>query len=180
MLFFCHSAMMGETFQERVKAVGNWGFSYVGLVYLLLLFIPNGLWAAKNQPVGYTAEGENRILAALERFGEALVTVCALCFDDFNWHGWSPWCWWLIASALLMLLYELWWIRYFKSEKTLLDFYSSLLCFPVAGATLPVLAFLLLGIYGKVIWMVIAAVILGVGHIGIHLQHKRQLKENDR
>ena len=45
------------------------------------------------------------------------------------------------------------------------DFYSSLLGIPVAGAALPVA--------GKVIWMLIATVILGIGHIGIHLQHKK-------
>ncbi len=53
------------------------------------------------------------------------------------------------------------------------DFYSSLLGIPVAGAALPVAVFFLLGIYGKVIWMLIATVILGIGHIGIHLQHKK-------
>ncbi len=52
---------------------------------------------------------------------------------------------------------------------------------PLAGATLPVISFLLLGIYGKVIWLIGAAVILGAGHIGIHLQHSRELKmENKR
>jgi len=45
----------------------------------------------------------------------------------------------------------------------------------VAGATLPVLAFFLLGIYGKVIWMLAASVILGAGHIGIHLQHRKEI-----
>ncbi len=159
--------------------MGHFGFSYVGFIYLLLLFIPNILWA-RHQPAGYTAEGENRLLVMLERIGEVLVTVCALIFDDFNWHGWSAWCGWLIVSALLMLFYELWWIRYFKSEKTLADFYSSFLGFPVAGASLPVFAFLLLGIYGKVIWMVIAAIILGVGHIGIHLQHRRELVKEEK
>ena len=65
-------------------------------------------------------------------------------------------------------------MRYFKSERRLADFYSSLLGIPVAGATLPVLAFFLLGIYGKVVWMLIASVILGIGHIGIHLEHSRE------
>jgi hypothetical protein len=46
----------------------------------------------------------------------------------------------------------------------------------LTGATLPVIAFLLLGIYGKVILLIIASMILGVGHIGIHLQHINNLK----
>lgn len=154
--------------------MGRLGFSYVGLLYLILLFLPNLFWV-KNQPKGYTSEEENKVFRILERVGEVFVTACALIFDDFNWHGWSPWCCWLFVSALLMLLYEFWWVRYFRSEKTLADFYSSLLGIPVAGAALPVLAFLLLGIYGKVVWMIASAVILGIGHIGIHLQHRRNL-----
>ncbi len=30
----------------------NFGFSYVGLIYLLMLFIPNILWS-KNKPKDY-------------------------------------------------------------------------------------------------------------------------------
>ena len=73
-----------------------------------------------------------------------------------------------------MILYEFWWMRYFRSKKSLKDFYSSFFGIPVAGATLPVAAFFLLGVYGKVIWMLIAVTILGVGHIGIHLQHRKE------
>jgi hypothetical protein len=35
----------------------------------------------------------------------------------------------------------------------------------------------LLGIYGKVIWLMISVVILGIGHIGIHLQHRKNIKK---
>ena len=82
----------------------------------------------------------------------------------------------LLASFVLMILYEVFWIRYFRSEKTMKDFYSSILGIPVAGATLPVLAFLLLAIYGKNIILGIAVVILGIGHIGIHLMHRREIE----
>ena len=155
--------------------MGHFGFSYIGFVFLLLLFIPNILWA-KRKPEGYTNERERPVLLFFERTGEALTCFCALCFSDLKWHGYSTWCWWLFAAALLMLFYELWWVRYFRSERTLSDFYGSFLFVPVAGATLPVLAFLLLGIYGKVIWPVISAVLLGIGHIGIHLEHRKELK----
>ncbi len=42
------------------------------------------------------------------------------------------------------------------------------------GATLPVAAFFLLGVYGRNIPMLLATVILGVGHIGIHLAHAKE------
>ncbi len=151
---------------------GSFGFSYIGLLFLLMLFLPNILWT-KNMPQGYSAEQENKILLLFERTGEALTSCCALVFSDFNISQWTAWSWWLVAALGFMVLYELWWIRYFRSRREMADFYSSLLGIPVAGATLPVAAFFLLGIYGKVIWMLIATVILGIGHIGIHLQHKK-------
>ena len=57
------------------------------------------------------------------------------------------------------------------------DFYSSILGIPVAGATLPVLAFLLLAIYGKNIILGVSVLILGTGHIGIHLMHKKEIEQ---
>lgn len=154
--------------------LGHIGFSYIGLIFLLMLMIPNFIWT-KNQPQGYSTENENKVLLFLERTGEMLTTCCALIFSDFNLQKWSAWSLWLIAAFVLMIMYEIWWIRYFNSEHTLDDFYSSFLGVPVAGATLPVAAFLLLGIYGKVVWMLIACFILGIGHIGIHWQHRREL-----
>lgn len=156
---------------------GHFGFSYMGLIFLFLLFIPNIVWVRKK-PQGYTSENENKILLALERAGEFLTTICVLIFDDFNLHGWSDWNWWLIAAFVFMAMYECWWIRYFHSERKLSDFYSDIIGIPLAGATLPVISFFLLGIYGKVIWLLGAVVILGTGHIGIHIQHKKELKNS--
>lgn len=44
----------------------HFGFSYVGLIYLLMLFIPNAIWT-KNQPKEYEkyAKGENKVLQIL-------------------------------------------------------------------------------------------------------------------
>ena len=154
----------------------QFGFSYVGLIYLVMLMLPNIIWT-KNQPKDYEkyVGNENKVLLAFERVGEVLVSCTALIFSDFNIKPWSPWSWWLVLSFALMILYEIYWIRYFKSEKTMKDFYSSMLGIPVAGATLPVLAFLLLAIYGKNIILGVAVIILGIGHIGIHLMHRREI-----
>ena len=74
-----------------------------------------------------------------------------------------------------MLLYEIWWIHYFRSQHQLTDFYETYLGMPVPDALLPVMAFFLLGIYGKVIWMLIATIALGIGPIGIHLEHGKEV-----
>lgn len=155
--------------------MGNLGFSYMGLIFLMMLTIPNLIWI-KHQPKEYDSQNENKILLIFERIGQVLFTCTALIFSDLNLRSWSTWTLWLVAAGVLMLMYEIWWIRYFKSSKTLEDFYSSFCGVPVAGATLPAVAFLLLGVYGKVIWLLIAVVILGIGHIGIHLQHSKEIK----
>ena len=153
----------------------NFGFSYVGLVFLVLLIFPNLLWT-KNRPEDYEkyAGNESKALLALERVGEVLVSCLALICSDLNVKPLSPRSCWLAASLLLMILYEIYWFRYFRSEKTMADFYGSMLKIPVPGATLPVLAFLLLAIYAKSAIFGVAVAILGVGHIGIHLNHQRE------
>lgn len=153
---------------------GNLGFSYIGLLFLLMLFIPYIIWS-KGKPQGYTSKKENKILVFFERSGEALTCCCSLIFSDFNIHEWTLWSLWLIAALILMLMYEAWWVRYFRSERRLSDFYSSFLGVPIAGAVLPVIAFFMLGIYGRVVCMLIATLILGIGHIGIHIQHKNSI-----
>lgn len=156
---------------------GQVGFSYVGMIYLTLLFIPNYLWT-KRQPAGYRelAKEENKVLLLFERVGQVCVTCCAFIFRDFNLTPFSWWSLWLVISFMLMLLYEAYWIRYFTRGNTMENFYGSFLGIPVPGASLPVASFLLLGIYGKVIWMIASIIVLGIGHIGIHLQYLKKWK----
>ena len=154
----------------------HFGFSYVGIIFLLMLFIPNGIWA-KNIPEKYEeySRNENKFLLILERIGEVLVSALVLIFSDCNVRIHSLWIGWLIAAFILMIFYECYWIRYFKSPKTMADMYSSFAGFPVAGASLPVIAVLFLGIYASNIFIIIASIFLGVGHIGIHMCHRKEI-----
>lgn len=154
--------------------MGHFGFSYIGLIFLFMLTIPNLIWT-RFKPQGYDPTTESRVLVGFERVGQVCVTCTALIFSDLNPTRWEPWTLWLIAAFALMLMYECWWVRYFRSERKLSDFYSSFCGVPVAGATLPVAAFLLLGIYNRVVWLTLSVVVLGIGHIGIHMQHRKRL-----
>ena len=104
--------------------MGHFGFSYIGALFLLMLTVPNIIWT-KNQPRGYDASGENKILLVLERAGQVSTSCIVLIFSDFNLRPFSPWSLWLFLAIILMTLYECWWYRYFRSEKKLSDFYSS-------------------------------------------------------
>ena len=75
-----------------------------------------------------------------------------------------------------MILYEIAWIRYFKSNKTMKDMYKPIIGIPVPIASLPVFSFFLLGVYGKNIFVIISSIIMGIGHIGIHLNHYKEVK----
>lgn len=154
----------------------HFGFSYIGLIFLIMLMAPNLLWT-QNKPMDYDkyVVNEKKVLAILERIGEVSVSCLVLIFSDFNIQGISAWGIWLLAACILMILYEVYWIRYFKSAKTMQDFYGSLLGVPVAGASLPVAAFFLLGIYGRNPLLIMAVIILGIGHIGIHLEHRKEI-----
>jgi hypothetical protein len=151
------------------------GFSIVGVVFLAMLFAPNVRWA-RRQPPGYAeiSRHESRVLLALERIGQALTTCAAVVFVCPR--GFSlPWLLWLVAAFALMVLYEVAWARYFAGGERLDGMYRPLGPIPVPIASLPVAAFVLLGVWYQSPVAVAAAAILGVGHICIHLGHLREL-----
>ena len=84
----------------------HFGFSYIGLIFLVMLMLPNIMWT-KNQPKDYEkyVVNENKVLLAFERVGEVLVSGIALIFSDFNIKPWSNWSWWLVMAFALMILY---------------------------------------------------------------------------
>ena len=156
----------------------KWGISVVGIVFLLMLFTPNIIWS-KKQPEGYeeASKRENKVLLSLERAGEALVSTLVLIDRRLDSFSLSPRSGYMILALILMLLYELYWRKYFRSSRTLADMYSDYCGFPLAGASLPVFAVFLLGIYACNVFLTAAAVILGIGHIGIHLMHKKDIEK---
>lgn len=157
---------------------GTLGFSYLGLIFLCCLFIPNGFYGL-HPPADPLKVDENRVLLVFERVGQVLCTVLLVIFEDFNPRGFGPWTAWLIAAAVLMALYLICWGRYFLGERISRDFYRPFLGIPLPLAVLPVCAAFLLSVYGKVIWLSLASVVLGVGHIGITAQHWKAEKNRE-
>ena len=139
-----------------------------------MLFVPNIIWT-KNKPGDYDnySKDENRTLSLIERIGQVLVVCCLFFADNISF---TPWILVLVMAFIFMILYELYWLNYFRSPKTMKDMYFSFLGIPVAGATLPVLAFLFLGIYKMNLFLIIAALVLAIGHIGIHMEYERRIK----
>ena len=63
----------------------EFGFSYVGFIFLVMLMVPNLIWS-RNKPAGYEdcVSNENKILLGFERVGEITVSCLVLIFTDFN------------------------------------------------------------------------------------------------
>ena len=97
----------------------NLGFSYIGLIFFTYAY-DSKYMRSKNKPKYYRKyeKNENKILLALERIGEVGNTCLATnVHRDFNINNISYWSTILFIAFLLMILYEIYWIRYFKSNK---------------------------------------------------------------
>lgn len=170
------SVSSGEASLKSYLQLPKWGVSIVGMFFLLMLFIPNIIWS-KNLPDGYeeSAKHENKLLLTLERAGEGLVSTLVLIDRRTDRFSLSPRIGYLVLALVLMILYELYWRKYFLSAHKLSDMYSDYCGFPLAGASLPVFAVFLIGIYACNVFIIVSAIILGIGHIGIHLMHKKEI-----
>lgn len=176
--------------QEKNKPY-RFGLCFSGVIVLLMLFIPNIIWGVKGKPKGYetVVKRENKVLLTMERVGEAMVSCFLVIFPASDPHflklssGGIQYRYKIImwmAAMLLMILYDLYWIKYFKSERRLQDFYASFAGFPLAGASLPVIAVTLLGLYSGNLILLAASIILGIGHIGIHYSHRQEIALDEK
>lgn len=70
----------------------HFGFSYMGLIFLLMLFIPNIIWT-KHKPKDYEqyVVNENKVLLLFERIGEILICGIVLIFAVYGVQR-SPFC----------------------------------------------------------------------------------------
>ena len=127
--------------------LGTLGFSYIGLLFLCCLFVPN-IFYGLHLPIDHLKIKENKILLAFERTGQVLCTILVIIFDDFNIHEINLWTVWLGIAFLLMVMYLLCWGRYFLGNHVSRDFYRSFLGIPLPLAVLPVAAvFFTVGIW---------------------------------
>lgn len=160
--------------------MGGWfrfsfGFSWIGLAFLACLFVPNLLFV-RDLPAGFeeASRAEPLFLTVPERAGEAAVCVLLLFCAELKLQPWSAWSWWLVAAWAFMALYLTSWAVYFAGPHTLPRLYEPFAGIPLPLAVLPVAAAVLLGVYARSFWLILAGAALGFGHIGVHILGSRR------
>lgn len=165
------------------------GFSYFGLIFVALLLIPNIIFGFTiTDELRDALENKNMFLTITERVGEALICIVLLLFPANNPRAvikpqicmfFSRRFEWFVLVVLFMAIYEIFWIRFFRSKKTVKDLYHSTCGVPFAGAILPCFAVFCLGVYAGNLVTIAAAVIFTIGHLGIHIScYKRYFSKN--
>jgi len=84
-----------------------------------------------------------------------------------------------IALAIMvgaLALYYAGWVRYLVQGRTEVLFYRSLLGIPLSMAIMPVIYFLAASALLGSVWLLLAAVLLGVGHITVTWLQSRRIK----
>ena len=116
--------------------MGHFGFSYIGLIALLMLFIPNLFWI-RQKPADYDDSDENKLLLAFERIGQVSSVPVALIFSVFNPQLTSPRSIQLFRPPCYAVL-QILPVLLFSGEHGAANFYRSLFGIPVPLAVLPV------------------------------------------
>ncbi|MGD0038431.1 MAG: hypothetical protein ABSC53_14180 [Bacteroidota bacterium] len=82
----------------------------------------------------------------------------------------------LIMMSFALVVYYTGWVRYLVKGCSETLFYKSMFGIPLPMAIMPVIYFILASILLGSTWLMISAILLGIGHITISLQSSRRIK----
>ncbi len=152
------------------------GFSLTGLGIVAAIFLPNLLLlpfpprgAAPIRPPAPL------VIRILERLGQAgcvaVPVISQQAFDSARIDGW------FVLMLVSIALYEFLWVRYLPRGRTYAVLFGPLGVIPVPMALFPVLAFGFAAAWSRSIWIGIAAIVLGVGHLAVSWRLRTRARE---
>lgn len=147
--------------------IGSGWFNVHGLIFLILLLIPNIVYAVKNKEVvNKCTDKWALVLEQIGRYGSMFFMVFAFGSMTQGWASVTEFVIYLLGSAVLMLAYWIVWMLFFAGQRM----WKSM-----ALAIIPTLLFLIGGITMRNIPAMVLAVIFGIGHI--YITYKNQESE---
>lgn len=134
----------------------NW-LNVFGLVFVVLLLIPNIIYAIKdkNKQNKCTNKFMN-IIEQIGRYGCMFLMIFNIGIAEFGFGSVYAFLIYLFGNTLLIILYWLIWILYFKKHTCLKQ---------MSLAVIPTCLFLLSGITMQHYLLILFGVIFGMGHI---------------
>lgn len=144
--------------------IGSGWFNVYGLIFLILLLIPNIVYALKCKDVTNKCTDKWALfMEQVGRYGSMFFMVFTFGSLTQGWASVTEFVVYLLGSAVLLLAYWIMWMLYFVGA----GMWKSM-----ALAIIPTLLFLIGGITMRNIPAMVLAVVFGIGHI--YITYKNQ------
>ena len=144
--------------------IGSGWFNGYGLIFLILLLIPNIVYAVKYKDATNTCTDKwALVMEQIGRYGSMFFMVFTFGSMTQGWVSVTEFMVYLLGSTLLMVAYWIVWMLYFAE----VSMWKSM-----ALAIIPTLLFLFGGITMRNIPAIVLAVVFGIGHI--YVTYKNQ------
>lgn len=155
-----YSYIGGADGPTSVFLAGKIGVSWLnvfGLIFVILLLIPNIIYAVKYRDVENLCKNKAmNVLEQIGRYGSMFLMVFNIGIAEFGFASTNALLIYFLGSILLMLTYWIMWIIFFVNPS---------MWNRMALAIIPALLFLLSGCTLGHILLIITAIVFGIGHI---------------
>lgn len=161
--------------------IWNW-INVFGLIFILLLLLPNIIYAIKHKSENFCENRFINILEQIGRYGSMLFMVVCLKNGGFGFSSVEAFLFYCFGNLLLLISYWVVWGIYFhmsKTDSTIADLAERKCEVKKAGilkmflAVLPSGLFLLDGITLEYIPLLVSAILFAFGHIYVTYQNVR-------
>ena len=152
-------------------------FSFIGLIVVSIILLPNiaMLILPAKDKITSPQPSAGKLFDMLEAAGRVLCMVFPVISGfKFAFTSLNAWFW---TMVIFIVLYDVIWIRYAFGNQKYIQLLRPFFFVPVPGAVFPVAAFLFLGFWIRSVYMIAAAIILGIGHITNSVKAYRSMQD---
>lgn len=139
--------------------------NFFGLIIMILMLIPNIIYASKNKNI--VNKCDNKVMNAIEqvgRYGSMFFMVFHIGILDFGFQSDKYFIIWIIGMSILILLYWIFWIQYFKHTN---------MSNALALAIIPSIIFIVSGFMLHYYLLLMFGMIFCIGHIYVTYQNNK-------
>ncbi|MCM1403972.1 MAG: hypothetical protein NC133_00475 [Prevotella sp.] len=144
-------------------------FNYLGLVFVVLLLLPNLIYAIKNQDQPQPPNKIASIMEQIGRYGVMFTMVFNLPPTVFGFYLSTGPIIYVVLNTILIVAYWLVWLIFSKHQS---------LARTLLLSTIPSVLFLVAGILIASILLILCALVFAVFHVFISLQNYRQEQQH--